>query len=102
MLSVGVSCVKGAEKGDCATTHTLTAFEVSEVTSVRLCSGVTYLAAPGGPVVYESVACTDDRIFKVTTVVLRGSELGCAAYHKLSSDCVAEEVIYKFEPRATP
>lgn len=52
----------------------MTAFEVAAVTSVRVCSGVAYLAAPGGPVLFESVVCTDDVILIAAALVLRGTE----------------------------
>lgn len=41
-------------------THTLTALEVVAVTSVRVCTGVAYLATPGGPLLEVAVGCTTD------------------------------------------
>lgn len=60
LCPVGASIGSGAGTGDWAATLTLTTLEVATVTSVRVWTGVAYLAAPGGPVVYESVVCTDD------------------------------------------
>lgn len=55
-----VTCNPGTKKGDCAISHTLTTFEVTAVTSVRMCTGVAYLAAPGGPLVESPSSCTAD------------------------------------------
>lgn len=67
----------------------MTTFEVVTVTSVRVCTGVFYIAAPGGPSVEVSKDCSNDVEVKSATIVDGGPCKDKIAVSKVVADEVS-------------